>query len=71
MVGRDSSFASPPDAGKDMPVPAPLINNSIYPKNHIIQSKIVEKANLKTTKISVSRQRRPGAGNRKKRERKI
>jgi hypothetical protein len=52
-------------------VPAPLINNSIYPKNHIIQSKIVEKANLKTTKISVSRQRRPGAGNRKKRERKI
>jgi len=49
----------------------PILNNSIYPKNHIAERKIVEKGKLKTTKISMSRQRRRGAGNRKKRERKI
>ena len=30
----------------------PLINNSVYPKNHITERKIVEKGKLKTTKFS-------------------
>jgi len=30
----------------------PLINNSVYPKNHITERKIVEKGKLKTTSFS-------------------
>ena len=30
----------------------PLINNSVYPKNHITERKIVEKGKLKTTNFS-------------------
>ena len=30
----------------------PLINNSAYPKNHITERKMVEKAKLKTTSFS-------------------
>ena len=33
-------------------MPEPLINNSVYHKNHITERKIVEKGKLKTTKIS-------------------
>jgi len=32
------------------------MNNSVYPKNHITERKIVENGKLKTTNISVSRQ---------------
>ena len=30
----------------------PLINNSVYPKNHMTERKIVEKGKLKTTNLS-------------------
>jgi len=33
-------------------VAAPLINNSVYLKNHITERKIVEKGKLKTTNLS-------------------
>jgi len=33
-------------------VAVPLINNSVYPKNHIKERKIVEKGKLKTTNFS-------------------
>jgi len=33
-------------------VAEPLINNSVYPKNHITERKIVEKGKLKTTNFS-------------------
>jgi len=32
-------------------VAEPIINNSVYPKNHITERKIVEKGKLKTTNI--------------------
>jgi len=33
-------------------VAEPLINNSVYPKNHFTERKIVEKGKLKTTNFS-------------------
>jgi len=33
-------------------VAKPLMNNSVYPKNHITERKIVEKGKLKTTNFS-------------------
>jgi len=33
-------------------VAEPLINNSVYPKNHITERKIFERGKLKTTKFS-------------------
>jgi len=48
-------------------VAEPLINNSVYPKNHITERKIVEKGKLKTTKFSGDEVQERG----EKRERKI
>jgi len=33
-------------------VAEPLINNRVYPKNHITEKKIIEKGKLKTTNLS-------------------
>jgi len=49
-------------------VAEPLINNSVYPKNHITERKIVEKGKLKTTNITVSRQRNEVQETKKKRQ---
>jgi len=47
-------------------VAEPLINNSVYPKNHITERKIVEKGKIKTTNFSGDEVQETGKIKRKK-----